>query len=80
MTGPEEQERPSGGRMFCVACKRTVYNPSNQTPRQMPAQFGPPDSSCFIRCIPCYRVRTGVPYSDYYWEHRGGDLNPASEA
>jgi hypothetical protein len=66
--------------MFCVDCKRTVYNPSNHTPRQMPAQFGPPDSDWFVRCIPCYRARTGVPYSDLYLEHHGGDLYPVSEA
>jgi hypothetical protein len=64
MTEPEEQGSPPGGCMFCVDCKRTVYNSGNHTPRQMPAQFGPPDSSWFVRCIPCYQARTGVPSSD----------------
>jgi hypothetical protein len=80
MTEPEEQERPAGGRVFCVDRTPSVYNPSNHMPRRMPAQIGPPDSSWFVRCIPCFLACTGVPCSDRYREHHSGDLYPVREA
>jgi hypothetical protein len=72
----EEQGGKNEGRMFCVDCTRTIYNPSSHTARQMPAQFGPPGPNVAVRCIPCYRKLTGVPYSDYYRENHKGELYP----